>query len=284
MIKDDFVDVWRATLAGSEQWSRSVRLLLVAFVMAWCVASRASAADPIMDTLVAAYPDHLKGYSETELIWTDGTHMPIRDGREGKSFQELIDSPNIIDQFAIPYPLGHQTRPPVRNEDPGRIRNQAFFTKIYGDCRKGEVAQRLVPVQWLPRFGGPTIMATSVNGVAAELAAVSDELEKLPARMKPFLLPIAGIYDCRSIAGTSRSSFHAYGAAIDLNAKLGDYWRWVSTRDGAFSWRNRIPLEIVDIFERHGFIWGGKWFHFDTLHFEYRPEIIALARRGWPAP
>jgi len=45
----------------------------------------------------------------------------------------------------------------------------------------------------------------------------------------------------------------------------------------------RKLLEIVDIFERHGFIWGGKWYHFDTLHFEYRPEILALARKGWPA-
>jgi hypothetical protein len=32
--------------------------------------------------------------------------------------------------------------------------------------------------------------------------------------------------------------------------------------------------EIVDIFERHGFIWGGKWYHFDTMHFEYRPELL----------
>ena len=28
------------------------------------------------------------------------------------------------------------------------------------------------------------------------------------------------------------------------------------------------------IFERHGFIWGGKWHHYDTMHFEYRPELL----------
>ena len=27
--------------------------------------------------------------------------------------------------------------------------------------------------------------------------------------------------------------------------------------------------------ERHGFIWGGKWYHYDTLHFEYRPGLLA---------
>jgi hypothetical protein len=34
----------------------------------------------------------------------------------------------------------------------------------------------------------------------------------------------------------------------------------------------------LETFERRGFIWGGKWWHFDTMHFEYRPEIIAYAK------
>ena len=41
-----------------------------------------------------------------------------------------------------------------------------------------------------------------------------------------------------------------------------------------------LPDEIVAAFERHGFIWGGKWAHFDSFHFEYRPELIRAARRG----
>jgi hypothetical protein len=24
----------------------------------------------------------------------------------------------------------------------------------------------------------------------------------------------------------------------------------------------------------HGFIWGGYWYHYDTMHFEYRPELL----------
>jgi hypothetical protein len=65
------------------------------------------------------------------------------------------------------------------------------------------------------------------------------------------------------------------GIAIDLVTEHSHYWRWGRT---AFSrpanWRNEIPGEIVKIFEKHGFIWGGKWYHFDTMHFEYRPEIL----------
>jgi peptidoglycan LD-endopeptidase CwlK len=32
----------------------------------------------------------------------------------------------------------------------------------------------------------------------------------------------------------------------------------------------------VRVFEKHGFIWGGRWYHYDTMHFEYRPELIAM--------
>jgi hypothetical protein len=97
-----------------------------------------------------------------------------------------------------------------------------------------------------------------------------------------YLVPMSGIYNCRPIAETSRLSVHAFGAAVDISAKYGDYWLWSKRPDGTIVWRNRIPQKIVEIFERHGFIWGGRWYHFDSLHFEYRPELIALAKQGWP--
>jgi hypothetical protein len=255
-----------------------MRWLAVALLLA--VATPAGA-NEALDALVAAYPDHLAGYDATDLIFKDGTRMRITDKRK-KTFDEMLDDPDILDQFAIPYPLGTELRTPALNEDPGRIRNEAFFRKIYGDCRKGEVAGRLKPVSWLPGRGGGTIRATAINGVADKLAAVSRDLASLPAEMTRFLVPISGIYNCRTIAGTSRLSVHAFGAAIDLSARFGDYWQW-RKGGGPIVWKNRIPLPIVEIFERHGFIWGGKWYHYDSFHFEYRPEIIALARRGWPS-
>ncbi|MBK5650550.1 MAG: M15 family metallopeptidase [Rhizobium sp.] len=72
-------------------------------------------------------------------------------------------------------------------------------------------------------------------------------------------------------------SMHGYAAAIDLNLKVSDYWLWAAKGDGkakTIPYKNRMPREIVDIFERHGFIWGGKWYHYDTMHFEYRPELL----------
>jgi hypothetical protein len=229
-------------------------------------------ADPGLDALVAAYPDFLAGYDAKDLIWKDGTRMPVSDGIARKSFDELLNRPDIKDQFAIPYPVGGPLKIPTLNEDPGRIRYEPLFLKMYGDCRKGEVQKRLQPVPWMPLRGGGTVGVTMINGISQRLAEVVEELEKLPPAMTPFLVPAAGTYNCRPIAGTARLSMHAFGAALDISTRFGDYWQWSTAK--ASAWKNRIPTDIGAIFERHGFIWGAKWYHFDTMHFEYRPELI----------
>lgn len=259
-----------------------MRLALL-FLLMTALSGTAAMADPRLDALLAAYPDQLASYNESELVWKDGTHMPLGSADTRRSFTDMLDRGSIREQFAIPYPLAATPfRQPEIDEDPGRIRNEAFFLKMYGDCRRDEVRPKLRPVSWLPRHGGGTVRATAVNGVADQLEKVSRELDALPEDLIRYLVPISGIYNCRPIAGTGRLSVHAFGAAIDINARFGDYWQWTKQPEGALAWRNRIPREIVEIFERHGFIWGGRWYHFDSLHFEYRPELIALAKRGWP--
>ena len=90
-----------------------------------------------------------------------------------------------------------------------------------------------------------------------------------------YLYPPAGTYACRNVAGADEPSMHGWGAAIDINTALSDYWRWHRLAEGRVpAYVNRIPQEIVTIFQRHGFIWGGRWAHFDTMHFEYRPELL----------
>jgi len=250
-------------------------------VLIWLFAAPAHA-DPAFDALVAAYPDFLAGHDGKDLIWKDGTRMPLSAGRGDKSFEQMLDNPDIADQFATPYRLGGALEVPAVNEDPGRIRYEKFFLKMYGDCRKGEVAKRLAPVAWMPERHGSTLRVTSVNGVNARLADTIEELQTLPADMTRYLVPSAGTYNCRSIANTNRLSVHAFGAAIDINDKFSDYWEWSKAKDGTIVWKNRIPAAIGELFERHGFIWGAKWYHFDSMHFEYRPELIALAKAGWP--
>ena len=154
---------------------------------------------------------------------------------------------------------------------------------MYGDCKAGGVAGNLVDVVWLPKKWGQTIKATRINGVANRLAKISSELDALPARFDQFLFPSAGTYVCRPIAGTAQISAHGHGIAIDIATKRAHYWRWSGGKAGGeIPYRNSIPFEIVEIFEKHGFIWGGKWYHYDTMHFEYRPELMAT--RADPDP
>jgi len=226
-----------------------------------------------LDRLVAAYPDALAGYDGKVLRWRDGTLMPVSDGAENKTFSELLRHASIIDQFRIPYPRGSLERPPAVDADPGRFRNTAFFTKMYGDCQKGEVSPRLASLAWLPKSWGRSIRITSVNGVDKHLRAVSAEIDVLPEKIKRAAYPIGGTYNCRAVADTGAPSPHGYGIAIDLNVTFSDYWYWRPHGD-LISYRNRMPEEIVAIFEKHGFIWGGKWYHLDTMHFEFRPELL----------
>ena len=147
---------------------------------------------------------------------------------------------------------------------------------MYGDCKKGEVARRLARVVWLPKTWGKAIQFTSVNGADAQLRAVAAEIDALPSAVKRAAYPIAGTYNCRAVADTGEPSPHSYGIAIDLNLAFSDYWFW-HPHTGKIAYRNRMPEQIVAIFEKHGFIWGGKWYHYDTMHFEYRPELLAAS-------
>jgi hypothetical protein len=217
--------------------------------------------------LMRAYPGIVTGSDKSELTFADGTSLPLSDGKSAKSEDDLLDDPDIDDMFAYAYPRTKLSGPPVN--DAGRIRNEAFFAKVYGDCRKGGVKADLVPVAWLPRHKGGTVMINRRNGAAEKLEAISRELDRQPASVIATLIPSAGTFNCRAIAGTNRLSAHGYGIAIDINTAVSDYWRWSKA-----GYRNRIPDIVVETFERHGYIWGGKWKHFDTMHFEYRPEML----------
>ena len=92
-------------------------------------------------------------------------------------------------------------------------------------------------------------------------------------------------FNWRLIAGTDTLSNHSYGIALDVIPKDYEgkhaYWRWFKSEFPewySLPWNMRYlpPASFVRAFEQEGFIWGGKWFFFDGIHFEYRPEILIL--------
>ena len=86
-------------------------------------------------------------------------------------------------------------------------------------------------------------------------------------------------WNWRNIAGTNRRSLHSYGIALDLLPRelrgRQTYWQWIGNELNLDNlWLP--PEKVVRAFEFYGFLWGGNWNLIDTMHFEYRPEILLL--------
>ncbi len=249
--------------------------LLIVTAPAVVLAQSRSSSDAAM-ALIKSYPDFLDRIEANDLVWKDGTRMRIDDGKGLKTFDALLDDPDIKDMFLMQYPLGEQGLAPTVDFDPGRIRYAPLFKKMYGDCHSAGFMANMTDVVWLPSKYGKSLKFSKINGAATALQRVSDVLDSLPRRFLTYLRPTQGTYNCRLVAGTNRESTHGLGIAIDIAGAHSHYWMWSKPdADGRYAYRNEIPWEIVRIFEKHGFVWGGKWYHYDTMHFEYRPEIVS---------
>jgi hypothetical protein len=223
--------------------------------------------------LMKHYPQ-IKSYRDGKLIFQDNSSI-LYDDLKQKTHNELLDNADMEDMFYYTYPRSFPSINIPKNHDPGRIRNDLFFKKIYGST-KAEVEKNLVEINWCPKLVHQKIKVTKINGVSAKIKAISDELDQHP-EYKKYIQNIGGTFNWRKINGTNRMSLHSYGMTIDINIKYSDYWQWQSKSTDeniSLKYKNKIPEEIVEIFEKHGFIWGGKWYHYDTMHFEYRPEML----------
>jgi hypothetical protein len=261
-------------------------LFVLLHVCAFAQPSAPAPLPPGVARLLDAYPQHLKGYHANRIIWKDGSSMRYDDGML-KTEDQTFDSTDLEDHMnGLVYTPGIALDTPTYNCDPGTFRCQEFFMKMYGSS-EAEVRRRLVPVVWPDKRKGRSkrIWVTSVNGVDRHLQAVANELVKRP-HLREYVTDIGGTFNWRPIMGTNRMSPHSFGIAVDINTARSEYWKWdhrdtwqLDSVEMSLPWRNSVPMEIVEIFERHGFIWGGKWYHYDTMHFEYRPEMLPPTRK-----
>lgn len=235
--------------------------------------------------LKKAYPDFIKEVNSDSLTWANGEHMNINDNTSGTT----VDSPTLLEQLNQPtYPTNKMVKCEtyIPKNDPGRIRNETFFAKMYGG-NEGDARSNLDTVYWMPEYFDHQypLLITRVNGVNIKLKRISDQLESLVKKHSDFLKYLdkpSGTFYWRHIQNSKRRSPHSFGIAIDINSSYANYWIWDTgikenkiNQTDMFPYKNRIPCEIVTVFEDNGFIWGGKWQHYDTMHFEYRPELIA---------
>jgi len=228
--------------------------------------------------LMIAYPEYIanievkNGY--VYLVMKSGKEL-LYDDKTRKNSQEKLANPDLQDTLEQIYPLTTIKSIMQPDFDPGRVRSYGLLREVYGSSQK-TIESNLSKV----KVGYNNYQFNRNNNAANSLQAVMKDvipISQSNQNVRKCLLPCSGTYNYRVISGTSRLSPHAYGIAIDLASDKRDYWKWASKEAG----EKRLvsySSELVEIFENNGFVWGGKWSHFDILHFEYRPEIILKAR------
>lgn len=229
--------------------------------------------------LMLAYPEYIKDLDIKEdgsvyLVLNSGKKL-LYDDKKPKSAAYKFSAPDLNDMLEQIYPLTPVKSVLEENFDPGRCRIYELLNEVYGSSRKS-IEAKLVNVN----FGYGTLRFNSSNKAAESFKAAMMEIGNLAGKNSLVMsnaFPCSGTYNYRLIAGTDKLSPHSYGIAVDLSVKKNDYWKWCN-REAGDKRLSAYPPEIAEIFEKNNFIWGGKWSHFDIMHFEYRPEIILKAR------
>ncbi|MDR1859032.1 MAG: M15 family metallopeptidase [Treponema sp.] len=160
--------------------------------------------------------------------------------------------------------------------------SRAFHAALYGGLERREIEGLLERIDFLGE------KVTVHRDIAGPLGRVEAAIRQWEGG-RSFIASIRSIegYSWRQIAGTQRMSYHSWGLAVDIQPRrLGGkaiYWLWEMGRND--DWM-LVPLEsrwnppgqVIEAFEKEGFIWGGKWPVYDNMHFEYRPELHELTR------
>lgn len=193
------------------------------------------------------------------------------------------------------YPLGPLDRPlPAKDELPTYCTD--VQESLWGRS-EGEIREHGRSIRFLDhRMFVNELLIDPLAAVERDILAAASRSTEVADWLEDLDVTYSFIY--RRIDGSPTRSHHAWGLAIDLVPSTYDgrhvYWRWSRDLDEEgwdeipMAQRWSPPRRVVEIFERHGFVWGGKWAHFDTIHFEYRPEILLynrmVSRAGGSAP
>ena len=261
---------------------------------------RQNRAEAIMRALARAYPNRAGKVEFIDGDWTieiygerfyfaEGRMLPLslRDLAGGYDPQPFYDYLEELPPWEAP---GEEESERMRVQDAARRarpskRSSLLFDTLWRTRNKDESWEHVKQI----RLFGHTVM---VHYSILENLSLAEEqilrISKTNAAVRQWLSNLNSIegWNWRDIASTQSRSFHAYGAAIDFMPKslggLETYWLWTSRYTPEwwttpYSKRYHPPVEVIKAFESFGFIWGGKWRYYDTMHFEYRPEILELS-------
>lgn len=223
-------------------------------------------------------------YRDDDVIFTlRGRAIHFQDGRMSAS--DRLDRRDRCDSIFYRYPLERPTEPAAPSSEP--VRFCTDVQEVLWGRTEDQIREHARATTFLDhRMFLNDLVAEALEGVERDVVAAAAVDPAVASWIDD--VDITYSFIDRGIAGTATRSQHAWGLAVDLVPASYEgrqvYWRW-SRAWNPRGW-HRIPLEqrwsppdaVIEIFERHGFVWGGKWARFDNIHFEYRPEIIEYNR------
>ena len=261
-------------------------------------------AQQVMEALMAAYPDRIERVEFRDDDWA----LLMRGFISGETWYYYADGrilPQEKREFAANYrslsfyyyPL---ELPPWRERTPEEIerfrswttnrrqstlrRSSYFLDDLWQASTRAETERSLARITLFGRrIRVHHLIAENLARVEAYIQAAA----RTDTEVQAWINSIGTVegWHWRNIADTQSRSYHSYGLAVDiLPRNLGrrqTYWLWTSQHredwwNVSYNERYHPPAAVIRAFENNGFIWGGKWTLFDTMHFEYRPEILIL--------
>ena len=165
--------------------------------------------------------------------------------------------------------------------DTSQPRSHYFFDALYRAHNRDEAYERVKTLRFLG------FAVTVHQSILEELALVEEHIRvaaRTSAQVQTWISNIDTMHGWtwRNVVGSQSRSFHSYGVAIDILPRAPGnraiYWQWAGPAwwNIPYERRHHPPDAVIRIFESYGFVWGGKWPFFDTMHSEYRPEVMIL--------
>ncbi|MDR2404167.1 MAG: M15 family metallopeptidase [Spirochaetaceae bacterium] len=196
---------------------------------------------------------------------------------------ELSPWQDMANQLISRRQLSGSYRPYRLTLSAGTIRSPLFETIWQARTREEAFSRQ----QWIDFLGRSVQIHRDIAAPLGRVEARIQELAKSEPEVQGWLKNLHSItgWNWRNVAGSENRSFHAYGVAVDLlmkaQAGMETYWQWTAAK--GIDWhsvpvekRQNPPSGVIRAFEEQGFIWGGRWQRYDTMHFEYHPELLIL--------
>jgi hypothetical protein len=201
--------------------------------------------------------------------------------REGRMLSE--DNLDRAEEFdSIFYEYGTDLARPGVEARPRMCVSNDFPDALVGSTEREVRAS----CRWVVFLDHRVFVHSLCAGALERVDARIREVARTSAEVRTYVARVKVVFSMkrRYVRGTRSMSYHAYGLALDVipssYGRKAVYWRWSAAltddwSDIPLSDRWHPPQAVIDAFEENGFVWGGKWYRFDAVHFEYRPEILA---------